>query len=408
MQSETSNGATEGLGLIERVITAAVAVRASDIDIQPDGNWSLTVDGDEVRQPEKLPDQAPSRMIDALNEHGSPSVKLALRRAAKFFEVHNCHTAADFAHEAAGQYVRVHADHRCGYWGVNFRLINTVIPSLLSLGIPTALVRTIVDAENGIIVVSGATGSGKSSTLASALQYYLNNEQGKVVTYESPIEFPLKSGVGTVIQKEIGLDCPSYIEATESAMRENAGIIMLGEMRDPPTILSALRLGATGHMLISTIHADTALGTIERIIEAAPDADRAFYRGLLASKLRLILCQRLVKKKGGGRRALHEVLVVTPTVRAIMSNPSDTRLNGLYDAIMTGSLEGMMTFAQCAAKAVANGEVDEQVACNLTAVSKDEWAKEMKNAREKHAKEVAAQGKPVPMIQTPTVVGRKF
>ena len=169
-------------------------------------------------------------------------------------------------------------------------------------------------------------------------------------------------------------------------MRENASIVMLGEMRDPQTILSALRLSATGHLVIGTIHSGTARGTVERLIESAPETDRAFYRNLLASTLRAVLCQRLIRKKSGGRMALHELFLVTDTVRALIA---DDRRNQIHDQIMRSP--DMMTFSQCGAELVASDLAEEALVRRAVSVTEAEWSNDLRIARE-HSKKPRVAG----------------
>lgn len=372
--------AETGFTLANEILLKAAAAKASDVDIQPDGSWSMSVNGDEVRQNLSLEANTSELIRLGLREFGGAGARKEIMREEAFFIATGGHTAADFSWRTKDNFVRVHIDYRLGKPGVNFRLIPTTVPELDKLGVPAAFVRQVMDQEDGLVLVAGATGSGKSSTLASVLQYALDQEKLKIVTYESPVEFTLKSNLGVVIQKEIGSDCPSFLDATESAMRENAGIVMLGELRDPATILAALRLSATGHLVIGTVHAGTAVGTLARIMESAPESDRAFYRNLLSANLRAVLCQRLVKKRDGGRMALHELMVVTTTIRAMIG---EDRRHTIYDQLMQGKGDGMMTMAQSAAAAAASDLVEESVARKaVVAASADEWKLSLAQAKE--------------------------
>lgn len=366
----TKEQADHCLAELTALVMEASRRRASDFDIQSNGDLSFSKDGEEYRDTKNMGKDFPSLMAASFFFTDNYGAQAAFSRAKAHFEKHRCATASDFAHTFGEMPVRVHCDSRKGRLGVNFRLISTKIPAIEDIKVPAGFVKTIIEAENGLVLVAGATGSGKSSTLAATLQHYLDTVKGRLVTYESPIEFPLRSNVGVVIQKEIGIDCPSYLEATESAMRENADIVMLGEIRDPETTLAAIRLAATGHLVIGTVHSGTAAGTIDRIIESAPKEAQNFYRSLLADNLQAVLAQRLIRVPTGGRVAIHELLLANVTTTALIKGAKTGQLN---DTISRSRDEGMFTFTQCAAKLVMDEIVDEEEAIRVIGTSREEY-----------------------------------
>jgi twitching motility protein PilT len=248
-------------------------------------------------------------------------------------------------------------NHNRGVGGV-FRTIPSTILSLEDLGAPEVF-KDISEYPRGIVLVTGPTGSGKSTTLAAMIDYKNNNEFGHILTLEDPIEFVHQSKKCLVNQREIGRDSLGFSEALRSALREDPDIILVGEMRDPETIALALTAAETGHMVFGTLHTSSAAKTIDRIIDVFPAAEKEMVRSMLSESLRAVISQTLLKKVGGGRVAAHEVMIGTPAIRNLIR---ENKVPQMYSAIQTGQSHGMQTLDQCLLELVRKGAVNRQEA----------------------------------------------
>ncbi len=273
----------------------------------------------------------------------------------------------DFSFEIAGlARFRVNVfNHNRGLGGV-FRTIPSTILTLEELGAPE-IFRDIADYPRGIVLVTGPTGSGKSTTLAAMLDYKNANEYGHILTIEDPIEFVHQSKRSLVTQREIGRDSHGFAESLRSALREDPDVILVGEMRDPETIGLALTAAETGHMVFGTLHTSSAAKTIDRIIDVFPAAEKEMVRSMLSESLRAVISQALLKKVGGGRVAAHEIMIGTPAIRNLIR---ENKVPQMYSAIQTGQSVGMQSLDQCLAGLVEKGLITRQEA-RMKAANKD-------------------------------------
>jgi len=273
----------------------------------------------------------------------------------------------DFSFEISGlARFRVNVfNHNRGLGGV-FRTIPSTILTLEELGTP-GVFKDIADYPRGIVLVTGPTGSGKSTTLAAMLDYRNASEYGHILTIEDPIEFVHQSKRCLVTQREIGRDSHGFSESLRSALREDPDIILVGEMRDPETIGLALTAAETGHMVFGTLHTSSAAKTIDRIIDVFPAAEKEMVRSMLSESLRAVISQALLKKNGGGRVAAHEIMVGTPAIRNLIR---ENKVPQMYSAIQTGQNLGMQTLDQCLLGIVEKGLVTKNEA-RLKASNKD-------------------------------------
>ncbi len=253
-------------------------------------------------------------------------------------------------------------NHNRGVGGV-FRTIPSTILSLEELGCPDVF-KDIAEYPRGIVLVTGPTGSGKSTTLAAMLDYKNNTEFGHILTLEDPIEFVHQSKKCLVNQREVHRDTLGFSEALRSALREDPDTILVGEMRDPETIGLALTAAETGHMVFGTLHTSSAAKTIDRIIDVFPAAEKEMVRSMLSESLRAVISQTLLKKVGGGRVAAHEIMVGTPAIRNLIR---ENKVPQMYSAIQTGQSLGMQTLDQCLQDLVARGLVSKQIAMTKAA-----------------------------------------
>lgn len=259
-------------------------------------------------------------------------------------------------------------NHNRGVGGV-FRTIPSNILSLEDLKAPEVF-KKIADNPRGLVLVTGPTGSGKSTTLAAMMDYKNNTEFGHILTIEDPIEFVHQSKKCLVNQREVHRDTLGFSESLRSALREDPDIILVGEMRDPETIRLALTAAETGHLVFGTLHTSSAAKTIDRIIDVFPAAEKDMVRSMLSESLQAVISQTLLKKVGGGRVAAHEIMVGTPAIRNLIR---EAKVPQMYSAIQTGQALGMQTLDQNLQGLVKQGLVSKQDA-QLKAVNKDTFA----------------------------------
>ena len=253
-------------------------------------------------------------------------------------------------------------NHNRGVGGV-FRTIPSTILSLEELRCPE-IFKSISEYPRGIVLVTGPTGSGKSTTLAAMLDFKNNNEFGHILTLEDPIEFVHQSKKCLVNQREMHRDSLGFAESLRSALREDPDVILVGEMRDPETIGLALTAAETGHMVFGTLHTSSAAKTIDRIIDVFPAAEKEMVRSMLSESLRAVISQTLLKKVGGGRVAAHEIMIGTPAIRNLIR---ENKVPQMYSAIQTGQSVGMQTLDQCLIDLVKRGVVNKQDAATKAA-----------------------------------------
>jgi twitching motility protein PilT len=249
----------------------------------------------------------------------------------------------DFSFEIPGvARFRVNAfNQNRGAAGV-FRTIPSKVLSLDELKCPP-IFKDIVNVPRGLVLVTGPTGSGKSTTLAAMMDYLNDREYAHILTIEDPIEFVHTSKKCLVNQREVHRDTLGFSEALRSALREDPDIILVGEMRDLETIRLALTAAETGHLVFGTLHTTSAAKTIDRIIDVFPAAEKDMVRTMLSESLRSVIAQTLMKKTGGGRIAAHEIMIGTPAIRNLIR---EAKVAQMYSAIQTGQAHGMQTLDQ--------------------------------------------------------------
>ncbi|MGI5925465.1 MAG: type IV pilus twitching motility protein PilT [Lentisphaeria bacterium] len=270
----------------------------------------------------------------------------------------------DFAweEEGVGRF-RVNLHRQRGMVGMTFRHVKGKAPSIREVNLPEVL-KQIVTARNGIIFVSGTTGSGKSTTMAAMLDHLNNNSDQHIITVEDPIEYTYTDNRCFFEQREVGLDAVSFESALVHALRQDPDIIMLGEMRSRTTFETALTAAETGHLVITTLHTKSAPQSISRILDMYPQEEREAVRKSLSENLQAIICQRLAPRATGkGVVPVNEILVNTPIVRKLIS---ENRLDRLGQAIEAGAEDGMMSFNGCLLKLVNNGDITEDVALKFS------------------------------------------
>ncbi|MFZ0257366.1 MAG: type IV pilus twitching motility protein PilT [Gammaproteobacteria bacterium] len=270
----------------------------------------------------------------------------------------------DFSFEISGlARFRVNAFTQNRGAGAVFRTIPSEILSLDDLNAPP-IFRQIADYPRGVVLVTGPTGSGKSTTLAAMIDHKNNTEYGHILTVEDPIEFVHQSKKCLINQREIHRDTLGFNEALRSALREDPDIILVGEMRDLETIRLALTAAETGHLVFGTLHTSSAAKTIDRVVDVFPAAEKDMIRAMLSESLRAVISQTLLKKNGGGRVAAHEIMIGTPAIRNLIR---ENKIAQMYSAIQTGQQHGMQTLDQDLQRLLREGVISRHEARNKAA-----------------------------------------
>ncbi|MFA9203657.1 MAG: type IV pilus twitching motility protein PilT [Flavobacteriales bacterium] len=265
----------------------------------------------------------------------------------------------DFSFEVPGlARFRVNAFNQNRGAGAVFRTIPSKILSMEDLGLGQ-IFKDICDTPRGIVLVTGPTGSGKSTTLAAMIDYINSNRFDHILTIEDPIEFVHQSKKCLINQREVHRDTHGFNEALRSALREDPDIILVGEMRDLETIRLALSAAETGHLVFGTLHTTSAAKTMDRIIDVFPSDEKDMVRAMLSESLQAVISQTLLKKTGGGRVAAHEIMIGIPAIRNLIR---ENKVAQMYSAIQTGAGYGMTTLDQSLKGLVQKGIITNAVA----------------------------------------------
>lgn len=269
------------------------------------------------------------------------------------------HLEVDFSFEVPGiARFRVNAFHQARGAGAVFRTIPNEVLSLEDLGLGEVFER-LSSLPRGLVLVTGPTGSGKTTTLAAMLDYINNQRYEHILTIEDPVEFVHTSKRCLINQREVHRDTWSFADALRSALREDPDVILVGELRDLETIRLALTAAETGHLVLGTLHTTSAAKTIDRIIDVFPAAEKSMVRSMLSESLGAVISQTLLKRQGGGRVAAHEMMIATPAVRNLIR---EDKVAQLYSAIQTGGELGMQTLDAALEQLVHKGLVDHEQA----------------------------------------------
>lgn len=251
---------------------------------------------------------------------------------------------------------RVNAFNQSRGCAAVFRTIPMTIPSFEDISAPE-IFEKISNYEKGLVLVTGPTGSGKSTTLAAMVDYINRNHKKHILTIEDPIEFTHPNKKCLVNQREVHRDTHSFEASLRSALREDPDVILVGELRDKETISLALTAAETGHLVFGTLHTSSAAKTIDCIIDVFPGADKDMVRSMMSESLRAVIAQKLLKRNGGGRVACHEVMIATPAIRNLIR---EDKVAQMLSMIQTGSATGMQTMEQAARQLLMQGLVDQE------------------------------------------------
>ncbi|MCY9852874.1 type IV pilus twitching motility protein PilT [Vibrio mediterranei] len=249
---------------------------------------------------------------------------------------------------------RVNAFNQSRGCSAVFRTIPSEVPTLAQIDAPDKF-SEIAGLERGLVLVTGPTGSGKSTTLAAIVDHINQHQNKHILTIEDPIEFVHQNKKCLVNQREVHRDTHSFKAALRSALREDPDIILVGELRDQETISLALTAAETGHLVFGTLHTSSAAKTIDRIIDVFPGQDKEMVRSMLSESLRAVIAQTLLKRVGGGRIACHEIMLATPAIRNLIR---EDKVAQMYSIIQTGSASGMQTMEQHSKRLLSQGLVE--------------------------------------------------
>jgi twitching motility protein PilT len=316
---------------IAELLAFSVKNNASDLHLSSGLPPMIRVDGDmrRINVPPLEHRMVHALVYDIMNDKQRKDYE-------EFFET-------DFSFEIPGvARFRVNAfNQNRGAAGV-FRTIPSKVLTLEELKAPESF-KDIVTVPRGLVLVTGPTGSGKSTTLAAMVDFLNDREYAHILTIEDPIEFVHTSKKCLVNQREVHRDTLGFNEALRSALREDPDIILVGEMRDLETIRLALTAAETGHLVFGTLHTTSAAKTIDRIVDVFPAAEKEMVRSMLSESLRAVISQTLLKRIGGGRVAAHEIMIGTPAIRNLIR---EAKIAQMYSAIQTGQAVGMQTLDQ--------------------------------------------------------------
>jgi len=332
---------------ITQLLAFAVKSKASDLHISAGEPPIIRVDGDmrRVNMPAMEHKEVHSMVYDIMND-----------KQRKAYEEK---WETDFSFEIPGvARFRVNAFNQNRGAAAVFRTIPSKILTLEDLDAP-AIFKKISEKPRGLVLVTGPTGSGKSTTLAAMVDYKNETEHGHILTIEDPIEFVHQSKKSLVNQREVHRDTQGFDDALRSALREDPDTILVGEMRDLETIRLALTAAETGHLVFGTLHTTSAPKTIDRIVDVFPAAEKDMVRSMLSESLEAVISQTLLKKMQGGRVAAHEILLGT---RAMRSMIRENKIAQMKSTLQTSAGEGMQTLDQSLQKLMTLGHISRDVA----------------------------------------------
>ena len=327
---------------ITELLAASVSQGASDLHLSAGLAPRMRVDGEVL--PLDWPVLSATQVADLL----SPILH---KHQQKDFETS---LETDFSFDLPGV-ARFRANVFCQHRGLGavFRAIPSRVQSLEALGLGD-IFRRIAELPRGLVLVTGATGSGKSTTLAAMVDYLNSTRQQHILTLEDPIEFVHEPRKALISQRQVHRDTHSFSTALRSALREDPDVILVGELRDLETIRLALAASETGHLVFGTLHTSSAAKTVDRLVDVFPAGEKAMVRSMLSESLQAVVSQVLLKKVGGGRVAAHEIMLGTPAIRNLIR---EDKVAQLYSAIQTGGALGMKTLDMSLKGLVSQGLV---------------------------------------------------
>lgn len=315
--------------MIDNLLELARAVGASDLHFQANNKVKFRINGELVEQKEYI--VCNKQIIEWLREAADE----------KLFKIFKEKGEIDFSYAIGKDRYRVNAFKNQAIVSLAIRIIANNLPSCEELGLPSSAIK-LTNLQKGLVLVTGPTGSGKSSTLAALINKINQERSEHIITLEDPIEYLHENRQALVSQREVGRDTESFMSGLKAALREDPNIILLGELRDSATMMAALTAAETGHLVFATLHTSDAVSTISRILDAC-SANAGEVRSQLADCLSGVISQRLLPKKGGGRVAAFEILLATPALKNLIR---EGRTHQLSSYLETSTKSGMITMQQ--------------------------------------------------------------
>ncbi|MCL2280994.1 type IV pilus twitching motility protein PilT [Candidatus Saccharibacteria bacterium] len=336
---------------IEVLLQEVINQRASDLHLQVGLSPMLRVDGalGPIANTAVLTAETVEKLVFSILDQDQQQILIK----DKEFDF-------SFAFGDLGRF-RVNAFHERGNLAAALRLIPNDMPSVVELGLP-AVVEKFADYPRGLVLVTGPTGSGKSTTLAALVDKINSEKAVHIITIEDPIEFTHKSRKSVIVQREVHYDTYSFNAALRSALREDPDVVLIGEMRDLETISAAITIAETGHLVFATLHTNSASQSIDRMVNVFPPHQQPQIKAQLANILQAICSQRLIPAIGGGRLAAAEILIANSAVRNIIREGKTHQLDSV---IQTSAQEGMQSMDRTLAQMVQSGQITYDEAKNF-------------------------------------------
>lgn len=361
---------------LRALLAATIELGGSDLHLKVDSPPRVRIDGQ----------LTPLDLPPLTDEDTEGVLAVVTQRTPRKHQHFMAYGDLDTAYTAPGVgRFRVNGFRQKGSISFAFRYVPSTVPTIDSLGLPDG-VRDLANEQRGLILVTGATGSGKTTTLAAMVDHINKTRRMHIVTLEDPIEIVHQDAGCIVQQREVGLDVESFNEGMRRVLRQDPDVILVGELRDEETARTALQAGESGHLVLSTMHTIDAHETVGRLIELFPQTKQMLVRQILSSVLRGVISQRLLPRVDGGRVAAVELMKNTARIAEMIRDPNKT--DGIPKAISEGAAHAMQSFLQHLVQLVLDGTVDEEEAANA-ASSRHDF--ELALSRARRAQE-AAQG----------------
>jgi len=331
--------------IIEDLLKFVKEKKASDLHIASNAHPMIRVDGDMVKiNNDSSSVMNSSDVMEILKSIMSEEQRLSFKQNLEL----------DFSIQFSSQMrFRVNAFYNIYGPAAAFREIPLQIKSFEEIGTPE-IVRNLTSCSKGLILVVGPTGSGKSTTLATFLDYINSNQKNHIITIEDPVEFTHSSKKSLINQREVGSSTKSFANALRGALREDPDVILVGELRDVETMQLALTAAETGHLVLATLHTSSAAQTINRIVDVFPAQDKSLARSMLSSSIKAVISQKLIKKTNGGRCAVYEIMVANSSIRNLIREDKIPQINSVMEL---GKKSGMCTMKDSINELVAKGTI---------------------------------------------------